>query len=67
MEEGGQMGDKFIKKLNSIFTGSFYSIDLKGYRTSDIRESKKMGYYVSDFLKKRNQQLRNHSAYDGKF
>jgi len=61
------MGDKLIKKLNSIFTGSFYSIDLKGYRTSEIRKSKKMGYYVSDFLKKRNHQLKSHSAYDGKF
>jgi hypothetical protein len=60
------VGDKFIKKLNHIFIGSLYSIDLKGYRTSEIRESKKMGYYVSDFLKKRNHQLRNRSVYEKK-
>ena len=49
-----------------MLIGSIYSIDLKGYRTSEIKESKKMGYYVSDFLRKRNHQLRDHSVYEKK-
>ena len=60
------MGQRLIKTLNHIFIGSMYSIDLKGYRTSEIRGSKRMGYYVSDFLKKRNHQLKDHSVYEKK-
>jgi hypothetical protein len=58
------MGQKLIKKLNRIFIGSIYSIDLNGNRTSEIRESKEMGYYVSNFLRKRNHQLKDKLAYE---
>ena len=60
------MGQRLIKKLNRIFIGSMYSIDLNGNRTSKMRESKEMGYYLSDFLKKRNHQLHDHLAYEKK-
>ena len=60
------MERRFIKKLNRIFMGSAYSIDLQGNRTSKTRESKEMGYYISDFLKKRNHQLNDHLAYEKK-
>lgn len=63
-EKGFQLGEKLIKKFNRIFIGSQYSIDLQGYRTSRIRESRKMGYYVSDFLKKRNHHLKDHLSYE---
>ena len=58
------MGQRLIKKLNRIFIGSIYSIDLNGRRTSTVQESKEMGYFVSDFLKKRNHQLKDKLAYE---
>ena len=64
--KGFQLSKNLIKKFNRIFIGSQYSIDLNGYRTSRIRESRKMGYYVSDFLKKRNHQLNDQFAYEKK-
>ncbi len=60
------MGQRLIKRLNRIFIGSMYSIDLQGRRTSKVRESKEMGYYVSDFLKKRNYQLKDQIVYEKK-
>ncbi len=60
------MGQRLIKRLNRIFIGSMYSIDLQGRRTSKVRESKEMGYYVSDFLKKRNYQLKDQVVYEKK-
>ena len=62
--KGVQMGQRLIKKLTCILMGSKYSIDINGYRTSRIRESREMGYYVSDFLKKRNYQLKDQVAYE---
>ncbi len=60
------MGQRLIKKLNRIFIGSMYSIDLNANRTSEMKESKEIGYYVSDFLKKRNYQLKDQPAYEKK-
>ena len=65
-KKGVQMGQRLIKRLNRIFIGSMYSIDLQGRRTSKVRESKEMGYYVSDFLKKRNYQLKDQVVYEKK-
>ena len=60
------MGQRLMKKINRIFIGSIYSIDLDGSRTSKMRESKEMGYYVSDFFKKRDHQLQDKLAYEKK-
>lgn len=57
------MGQRLIKIINSIFIGSAYSIDLEGQRTSKTMKNKESGYYVSDFLKKRNHYLQDQLSY----